>query len=365
MSAPEQSPLVSVLVPVYNVEAYVEDCLRSLLAQDVDGLEVIVINDGSTDGSREIVGRVAQEDERIHIIDKPNSGYGASLNRGLDEAQGTYVGILESDDEMVPGALAALLAIAQDRGADVVKGDYILWWPTDEKRTHQAHEVIPGLCEGLVDTRTDMRVYSIRSTIWSGLYRRDHLLRHGIRFQETPGASYQDTSFNFKVFATSDKTAFMTDPVIRYRQDNASSSIHSSGKAEAVGVEFDEIDRWLDAHPDAVGHDQLVRESLIQRFNAYRWNLDRLDESLVADYLHSIGVQFAAFEASGRFDPATWDSWRMMNLRVMQVQPKRYMRLRKLYRGTSTLSKIGFALGLGGIRGLVAALDERRSRRVG
>ena len=358
-----ENPQVSVLVPVYNVEPYVERCLRSVLAQGVEGLEVIVINDGSTDGSREVVGRVAEDDARVRIIDKPNSGYGASLNRGLDEARGTYVGILESDDEMVSGALALLLSRAEALQADVVKGDYILWWPTDEARTHQAGEVVPELCEGLVDTREDMRVYSIRSTIWSGLYRREHLEAHGIRFLETPGASYQDTSFNFKVFATSARTAFITSPVIRYRQDNASSSIHSKGKADAVGIEFDEIDRWLDERPDCVGHDALVRQALIERFNAYLWNLDRLDDEVGLAFLTDAGAQFARFEESGRLDLSTWDSWRVANLRALQADPKRYLRLRRRFRGDSAAAKARFALALGGPAGLLSAVGEHFSRR--
>lgn len=363
VSVRADEPLVSVLVPVYNVEAYVEDCLNSLLSQDVDELEVIVINDGSTDSSRDIVCRIAARDPRVSVINKPNSGYGASLNRGLDLARGTYVGILESDDEMVEGALAQLLDLALTTDASVVKGDYILWWPTDEERTRQAYEVAPELCEGLVDTRRDMRVYSIRSTIWSGLYRRDHLLRHGIRFMETPGASYQDTSFNFKVFATSDKTAFTTYPIIRYRQDNAASSIHSKGKADAVGVEFDEIDRWLDAHPDAVGHDELVRQSLIERFNAYLWNLDRLDDEVGLAFLRDAAEQFADFECSGRLDLSTWDVWRVTNLRALQEDPERYLQLRRRYRGDSAAAKARFAFALGGPSALVSAISERLHRR--
>ena len=353
----------SVIVPVYNVEAYVGDCLASLLAQDVDGLEVVVVNDGSTDSSREVVGAIAAADPRVRIIDKPNSGYGASLNRGLAEARGAYVGILESDDEMVDGALPLLLQTAEDMGADVVKGDYILWWPTDETRTRQAHEVTADLCGALVDTRTDMRAYSIRSTIWSALYRREHLERHAIRFLETPGASYQDTSFNFKAFATSARTAFVEAPIVRYRQDNAASSIHSKGKADAVGVEFDEIDRWLDERPDCVDHDALVRQALIERFNAYLWNLDRLDDEVGLAFLTDAGAQFARFEESGRLDLSTWDSWRVANLRALQGDPKRYLRLRRRFRGDSAAAKARFALALGGPAGLLSAVGEHFSRR--
>lgn len=357
-------PLVSVLVPVYNVEAYVEACLRSLLSQGVDDLEVIVINDGSTDASREVVARLAAEDDRIVVIDKANSGYGDSLNRGMALARGTYLGILESDDEMVDGALELLVSTAQLLDADIVKGDFIYWWPSDEERTCLAGEVTDELAsEGLVDTRSDMRAYSIRSTIWSALYRRAFLLERGIRFLETPGASYQDTSFNFKAFASSARTAFVAQPIVRYRQDNASSSIHSRGKADAVGVEFDEIDRWLDERPDEVGHDALVRQSLIERFNAYLWNLDRLDDEVALPFLESVAQQYEDFEASGRLDVSSWDSWRLANLRAIEADPEHYLQTRRRHRGESSLAKARFALALGGPSTLMAALRERAGRK--
>ena len=125
------APLVSVLVPVYNVGPYVGSCLESLLSQGLRGVEVIVVNDGSTDDSREVISRVCDGDDRVRVIDKENSGYGASLNRALDEARGEFVGILESDDEMVDGALALLISEALRLGADVVKGDFIYWWSAD------------------------------------------------------------------------------------------------------------------------------------------------------------------------------------------------------------------------------------------
>ena len=81
------TPDISVLIPVYNVERYVGACLDSLLAQDFTNFEALVINDGSTDGSRAILEQYASRDKRIRIIDKPNSGYGISMNRGLAEAR--------------------------------------------------------------------------------------------------------------------------------------------------------------------------------------------------------------------------------------------------------------------------------------
>lgn len=357
------APLVSVLVPVYNVGPYVGSCLASLLSQDLQGLEVIVVNDGSTDDSRDVISRMCDGDDRVRVIDKENSGYGASLNRALDEARGEFVGILESDDEMVDGALALLISEALRLGADVVKGDFIYWWSADEARTFRAHEISPDMCGELVDTTRDMRIYSRKSTIWSAVYRTSFLREHGIRFLETPGAAFQDTSFNFKVFACCHKAAFVDAPVIRYRQDNEGSSIHSKDKADAVGVEFDEIDRWLGENVEPECRDRLLKESLVQRFNAYLWNLDRLDEPVRLAFLCDIGAQFEAFESEGRLCARDWDGWRLANLRALQRDPSRYLRLRSALRSGTKLGKVRFALALGGPIVLLKAVKEQSGRR--
>ena len=107
------APAISVLVPICNVERYLTQCLDSLLAQTYTDFEVLCINDGSTDDSRAIIQRYLESDNRFRAIDKPNSGYGASMNLGLDHAVGAYIAILESDDFFEPNALEVLYAQAE------------------------------------------------------------------------------------------------------------------------------------------------------------------------------------------------------------------------------------------------------------
>ena len=89
---------VSVIVPVYNVEPYLEEALRSLVRQTLRDIEIVVVNDGSTDNSLGIIRRFMEKDDRIILIDKENGGYGKAMNVGLDRASGEYIGILEPDD---------------------------------------------------------------------------------------------------------------------------------------------------------------------------------------------------------------------------------------------------------------------------
>ena len=99
---------VSVLVPIYNVEKYLSKCLESLCSQTLQDMEMICINDGSTDASREIVEQYRKKDSRIKVIDQDNSGYGISMNRGLEKAEGEYIAIVESDDFIEPDMMERL-----------------------------------------------------------------------------------------------------------------------------------------------------------------------------------------------------------------------------------------------------------------
>ena len=107
------TPSISLLVPICNVERYLRECLDSAQGQTLTDIEIICINDGSTDSSLEIINEYASRDDRFIVIDKPNSGYGDSMNKGLSIAKGEYVGILESDDFFEPDALELMYKAAK------------------------------------------------------------------------------------------------------------------------------------------------------------------------------------------------------------------------------------------------------------
>ena len=137
----KKQPKVSILVPCYNVGKYLPQCLDSIVNQTLKDIEIIVINDGSTDSTLDIIKQYAKNDKRIKIIDKENEGYGKSMNRGLDAATGEYVGIVESDDWVEPDAFEYLYKAAKKNKADMVKAEFVFFdndtnretqnWPID------------------------------------------------------------------------------------------------------------------------------------------------------------------------------------------------------------------------------------------
>lgn len=358
------NPAISVLVPIYNVERYLDQCLDSLRAQTFEDFEVVCINDGSTDGSRDIIGSFMDRDARFRCIDKPNSGYGASMNRGLAEARGTYVAILESDDFFEPDALQTLYESITDRDAQVAKAAFWFYWSVPRPRRTYFPVVDKEVDGRTICPRLDnYEVFYKKPSIWSALYRRDFLEANDIRFLETPGASYQDAGFNFKVWLCADRAAFTTRAIINYRQDNEASSVNSPKKVFCVMDEYREMQRFLDVRPQTPPQIQGVLERM--KYDSYMWNYTRLSDDLRADFLEAARYEFADDLEQGKVDRGFFDLVKWEELHVLLADKDRFVRSRQ------SLDKDGNALGwghyltLGGLP-LVVRLGARGvARRLG
>ena len=185
---------MSVIVPTYNVAATLDQCLASIEGQTHQQVEVIVVNDGSTDESLAIAHAHATRDQRVVVADKPNEGYGASCNRGIAMARGEWVSIVEPDDYLDPGAFAGMIAQATRVGsADVVKCAY---WRLFEGADRQQTRVT---CPYKGRVRPPRQPFAVgegielmlhHPAIWAALYRTEFLRERGIRFLEIPGAGW-------------------------------------------------------------------------------------------------------------------------------------------------------------------------------
>lgn len=116
------APNVSVIVPCYNAEPFLRRCVESVLAQTEPGWELLLVNDGSTDGTSGLCRALAADDARIRVLEQENAGVSAARNAGLDAARGTYVTFIDSDDALAPAALETLLAAARRESADIAEG---------------------------------------------------------------------------------------------------------------------------------------------------------------------------------------------------------------------------------------------------
>jgi len=177
------NPLVSVIVPVYNAESYVDKCIRSLTAQTYANIEIIAVNDGSKDISGTIIEELAQTDKRIRFINQPNQGVCIARNNGIDMARGEYLLFVDGDDFLEPDYVEALATAAMANDSDLVIGGY-----TIDDNTKLV-EVIPLTYEAGKD---EMWAYRIMATM-AHLYKRSFWDRNGFRFTTEPKVRAEDT----------------------------------------------------------------------------------------------------------------------------------------------------------------------------
>lgn len=340
------APKVSVLVPICNVERYLEECLDSLAAQSFTDFEVLCINDGSTDGSRAIIQSYMDADERFRVIDKPNSGYGASMNMGLANAIGEYIAILESDDFFEPNALELLVDAAERNQSDVVKADFYLYWSTPQERDELLRIVDEQEVGRTVRPIDDLAIFFRKPSIWSALYRTNFLKDNGIDFLETPGASYQDAGFNFKVWASAARATFIADPILHYRQDNEKSSVNSSAKVYCVCDEYASMASFVNDRLE--GDPRLMGILECMKFDSYMWNYDRLSGDLRGDFIVRASSEFADDLDKGLVDFRLFDPWTAADLRLLASDPERFCELHERAAGGGALSTVRRLLALGG-----------------
>lgn len=210
-------PSVSVIVPVFNAEAFLEKCLASLACQTLNDLEIIFIDDHSSDGSLNILRKWSAQDDRIKVHSFPgNRGPSAARNAGLDAAAGEYIGFVDSDDFVDPGFFEKLYKAATAGKADVAKGTLMNHDP--RKGTSYLKEIFN------LNHRIRQHKAWFFMTYTSAIYRTEMLRRHGIRFNEDL-RFFEDPHFSIMAAFHYDTVAIVDDAVYHYT-DNPSSMTH-------------------------------------------------------------------------------------------------------------------------------------------
>ena len=305
-----KTPKVSILVPVYNVEKYLRECLDSIVNQTLQDIQIICLNDGSTDHSLEIIEEYAKNDRRITIVDKKNSGYGDSMNLGLNRANGEYIGIVESDDYIELDAFERLYNLAKKHNADVARGNYYHY--KEGKNTKYSY-VDPHDTNRLIDPERRIWIFYQAPAIWSAIYKRSFINENKIELLPTPGASYQDTGFNFKVWVITKRAVFTEAAFLHYRLDNESSSVHNPGKVFNVCKEYEEIEKYLRAR-DLYGRFGEIMQ--MAKFGAYYWNIYRLSPDLRKDFVEKTREEFLKAKTEGTLNESLFldkNQWKLLN----------------------------------------------------
>ena len=221
---------ITVIVPVYNMEKYIERCLKSLLSQTLEDIEIIVVNDGSTDRSKEIILDFLESQNNIIYKEKENEGVAVARNYGLKAASGEYITFLDPDDYIEKDMYEKMYnkAKEEEEEADLVECDF--YWEYPNKKKQDVGKVYLG--------KKDMLV-NVRVMPWNKLIKKSIIQDNNIRFPK--GLKYEDVEFTYKLVPYCNKVSFVKKPFVHYMQREDSASYSYNEKVADMFLVLDNV----------------------------------------------------------------------------------------------------------------------------
>ncbi|MDR3305712.1 MAG: glycosyltransferase [Clostridiales Family XIII bacterium] len=252
-----QSVKVSIVIPVYNVEEYLGECLDSVLAQTLRDVEIICVNDGSTDGSRGILADYAEKDARILIVDKPNGGLSSARNAGLSRARGEYVYYLDSDDKIIPGAMEHCATAADAGELDVLFFEGSMLFESEEIRKkhpnlaqyYERKNDYAGLMDGKAYFTRLIENKDFVAQVAMQFARRSFLLENDLHNED--GILHEDNPYTFLVMMRAARLMHSRERLFVYRVRTGSITTvrktvkHAEGHLAAIRI----VLRYLEEEP--------------------------------------------------------------------------------------------------------------------
>ena len=262
ITEPAKEVKVSIVIPVYNAEKVIERCLDSLRRQTLKDIEIIAVNDGSTDGTAEILARYAAHDARIRVIHQKNAYIGTARNRGLKAARGEYVGFVDNDDYVSPDYYEALYKAAKKQNADVAvtKSAQSVW------QSKSFFMNVSGKKAEYVDSKEILDLAKTYSGfVWTKLYKKDFLLGNNILFA-TERTLWEDTFFTLELYLFVDEMAVADSGTYFH-------TIKERRTASSSGVKFsDELFEMMTRLKDVIRTaptDESKRQKISAMYNKY------------------------------------------------------------------------------------------------
>lgn len=226
-------PKVSVIVPFYNVEKYIEKCLETLVNQTLDDIEIILVNDGSKDKTVDIVKKYKEMySNKIVYLEKENGGLSDARNYAIPYARGEYIAFLDSDDYVETNMYKEMYEIAQKENSDMVECNFIWEYPNKAR-----------IDIGTTYNNKHEMIEKIRVVAWNKLIKREILEKSKVQFPK--GYRYEDVEFTYKLIPFLEKVSFCKTPMVHYVQREGSiSNVQNKRNAEIFDVMEHVIDYY-------------------------------------------------------------------------------------------------------------------------
>jgi CDP-glycerol glycerophosphotransferase (TagB/SpsB family)/glycosyltransferase involved in cell wall biosynthesis len=301
MPAQPTAPRFSIIVPAYGVEAYLRDCLDSLLQQSFEDFEIIAVDDCSPDASGEIMDEYAAADPRVVSLRlTENVGLGRARNAGMAKATGEYLLFVDSDDTMLPGSLAAV----DRRLADADEPDLLIFdyarttW--DGRTIRNTRSAVLTNSAPVTSLRENPELLTLLQVAWNKAYRRDFVERWGLEF---PPGYYEDTPWTYPVLFAAERIAVLDRVCVHYRQRRAGSILHSrSRKHFDIIDQYDRTFAFIDAHPQFDEWRPGLYDLMRNHYRTVEFSPDRLPDSAVGEFRKRSAESLSAHRPEGHRD---------------------------------------------------------------
>lgn len=237
---------VSVILPSLNVAEYIERCVLSAVGQSLKEIEILCVDGGSTDGTLEILRRLAAGDPRIRLTECGIKSYGAQVNIGIRAAQGEYIAILETDDFAAEDMYQALYDAAEEEKPDMVRADWEEFLETEDGPVFFPAGCLTGkeeLYGKILSAFEYPWLFSRDINVWKGIYKRSFLMEQGVFFQESQGAAFQDLGFSVLSLSKAERILYLRRSLYRYQKGRAGAS---SSNPNALRFVYQEWKRLLE-----------------------------------------------------------------------------------------------------------------------
>lgn len=356
-------PKVSIIMPSLNVIEYIRECMESVLNQSMKEIQVICVDAGSTDGTLEVLREYENKDSRVQVIVSDKKSYGYQMNLGQDAAMGEYIGIVETDDWVKPNMYRDLYKIAVKKDLDFIKADFQRFVYEDNKLICTYNQLCkrPGYYKKVLNPIEDVTVFKFVMNTWCGIYKTAFIRENQIRYNETPGASYQDNGFWFQTMALAKRIMFLNKPYYMNRRDNPNSSVHSREKVYCINEEYAYIRRFLATKPEL--EKRLMPVYCVKQYDNYDFTYKRVGEEFKLEYIKTFSEEFIEHQNEGLLDEELFEPGRWKKIMQIIHNPELYHSIEM--QEEQPLSIEGLMAENEYLRNEILAIQQTTSYRIG
>lgn len=290
MGPREDNPIsVSVIVPVYNADSYLDQCLRSLICQTLKEIEIIIVNDGSTDASLRIINEYAMKYPWIMVVHQENKGLSVARNTGIKIASGEYIGFVDSDDWVTADMFERSYQRGKLDDADIVIANAGVYFEKEERLCEfwdrKLWDVFPDdIKNRAIDPMEYSQVFLLEPAAWRRLYRRSFLEKYDLRFLE--GKIFEDMPFHFQTLLLTNRISLLDQCLYYYRIGNQGKITQRTDKS--LFQVFDVMDNILTILKAADAAPEVWSKYVRFQGRVMLWLYDQIDAKYKGEFFRSI-----------------------------------------------------------------------------